>query len=130
MSEVKKGRVPRKCPLGFPGRYTVKEGDTMYFLAERFNLPLEEFIKANPHIADPEEIYPGDVLCAPKNGRKPEECPPGFPGRYTVKPGDTMFLVAREFSITLDELIKANPHISDPAKIFPGDVLCVPREYY
>ena len=61
-----------------------------------------------------------------QGGRVPVSCPPGFQGRYTVKPGDTMFFIAKRFGVSLDSLISANPHITDPNLIFPGDVLCVP----
>jgi spore coat assembly protein SafA len=46
---------------------------------------------------------------------------------YTVLAGDTLFLIARRFNITLDELIAANPQITDPALIFPGQLICIPR---
>lgn len=45
---------------------------------------------------------------------------------YTIQPGDTFFLIARRFGVTLQELIAANPQIPDPARIFPGQVICVP----
>ena len=60
--------------------------------------------------------------------RVPETCPPGFQERYTVQEGDTMFLIAQQFNVTLPALIEANPHITDPNIVFPGDVLCVPEE--
>ena len=37
--------------------------------------------------------------------------------------GDTMFLIAQRFGVSLNALIAANPHISNPNLIFPGDVL-------
>jgi hypothetical protein len=37
-----------------------------------------------------------------------------------------MFLIAQRFDVSLQALINANPHISNPNLIFPGDVLCVP----
>ena len=58
--------------------------------------------------------------------RVPSSCPSGFQGRYTVVSGDTMFLIAQRFDVSLQALINANPHISNPNLIFPGDVLCVP----
>ena len=45
---------------------------------------------------------------------------------YTVQPGDTMFLIAQRFGVSLDALIAANPQIPDPALIFPGQQVCVP----
>lgn len=58
--------------------------------------------------------------------RIPSSCPPGFLGRYTVSPGDTMFTIAQIFRVRLEALVVNNPHITDPNIIFPGDVLCVP----
>jgi len=58
--------------------------------------------------------------------RIPASCRPGFQGRYMVRPGDTMFLIARFFRTRLEALTVNNPHITDPNVIFPGDVLCVP----
>ena len=47
---------------------------------------------------------------------------------YTVEPGDTLFLIARRFGVSLDSLIRANPQIKDPALIFPGQKICVPTK--
>ncbi len=58
--------------------------------------------------------------------RVPVSCPPGFRGRYTVRPGDTMFKIAQFFRTRLEALTVNNPHIPDPNFIVPGDVLCVP----
>lgn len=60
--------------------------------------------------------------------RIPATCPPGFLGRYTVQPGDTMFRIAQMFRTRLEALTVNNPHITDPNLIFPGDVLCVPAQ--
>ncbi len=127
---VQGGRAPAGCPPGFQGRYTVQPGDTMFFIAQRYGVNLNSLIAANPHISDPNVIFPGDVLCVPggpsSGGRIPASCPHGFQGRYTVQPGDTMFFIAQRYGVSLNSLIAANPHISDPNVIFPGDVLCVP----
>jgi spore coat assembly protein SafA len=45
---------------------------------------------------------------------------------YTVQSGDTLFLIARRFGVTLDAIIAANPGIKDPALIYPGQVITVP----
>ncbi len=124
-------RVPCRCPAGFRGRYTIVSGDTMFFIAQRLGISLDALIAANPHIKNPNVIFPGDVLCVPKEehekgGREPAHCPKGFRGRYTVQPGDSMSSLAYEFDVSLDALIAANPHIKNPNVIFPGDVLCVP----
>ena len=124
------GRKPVDCPANFPQRYTVQSKDTMFFIAQRFNIPLNNLIAANPHIKNPNVLYPGDILCVPDTtvGRQPEKCPADFPDRYTVQSTDTMFFIAQRFGVSLDALIAANPHIEDASVIHPGDVLCVPKK--
>lgn len=58
-------RVPVSCPPGFQGRYTVVQGDTMFTIAQRFRTRLEALTVNNPHITNPNLIFPGDVLCVP-----------------------------------------------------------------
>ena len=120
------GREPVSCPVGFMGRYTVQPGDTMFSIAQMFGVSLADLIAANPQITDPDVLFPGDVLCVPGEPRKPVTCPVGFEGRYTVQPGDTLFSIAQMFGVSLRELEEANPQITDPNILFPGDVLCVP----
>ena len=119
---------PPKCPEGFI--YTVKEGDTLWFISRKFSLSLDALIAANPQIKNPDLIFPGQKICIPKKKPKPPElppppeCPEGF--IYTVQQGDTLFSIAGKFGIELDALIEANPQIEDPDEIFPGQEICVP----
>lgn len=115
------GRVPPPCPHGF--LYTVKPGDTVFSIARRFGVSLEELIAANPHISDPNLIYPGDVLCVPVKAPKPT-CPGGF--IYIVRPGDTLTSIAHRFGLTVEQILAANPQITDPNLIYPGQPICIP----
>ena len=116
--------TPGVCPAG-TFAYTVQPGDTMFFIAQRFGVSLDALIRANPQIADPNRIMPGQIVCVP-TGPPSGVCPPGT-FRYTVQPGDTMFLIARRFGVSLDALIRANPQIADPNRIMPGQIICVPN---
>lgn len=49
------------------------------------------------------------------------------PTTYTVKPGDTMWKIASSHEIGLSELLKANPGITDPALIYPGQKITIPE---
>lgn len=49
------------------------------------------------------------------------------PTNYTVRAGDTMWKIAVRFEIGLSELIKANPHVKNPALIYVGQVLYIPE---
>lgn len=51
-------------PLNGEKTYTVKAGDTLWNIANRLNVPLEELIAAN-NLTDPDRLYPGQVLVVP-----------------------------------------------------------------
>ena len=46
--------------------HTVQRGDTMWKLAVQYQVGTSEIIDANPQVADPNLIYPGDVLTIPE----------------------------------------------------------------
>jgi LysM repeat protein len=45
---------------------------------------------------------------------------------YLIKSGDTLSKIATSFGLTLDELLAANPQITDPDKIAIGDEINIP----
>ncbi|OPX86453.1 MAG: Spore coat assembly protein ExsA [Pelotomaculum sp. PtaB.Bin104] len=45
---------------------------------------------------------------------------------YSVQAGETLFTIAKKFSITLDTLFAANPQIENPDLILPGQVINIP----
>lgn len=47
---------------------------------------------------------------------------------YTVIKGDTMWKIASKYQIGTSEVISANPQISNPNLIYPGQVLSIPQE--
>ena len=47
-------------------RYTVKSGDSMWKIAVQYEIGLSEIIEANPQIANPDLIYPGQILTIPQ----------------------------------------------------------------
>lgn len=46
---------------------------------------------------------------------------------YTVKPGDTLSKIATRNGVSLEQLLKANPQISNPNNIKVGEVINVPN---
>lgn len=96
--------------------YTVKPGDTLWGIADRYHTTVEELAALN-RLADPSLIYPGMVLTLPH---------PAAPiTTYTVKPGDTLSEIAARFGITVNELTQLNG-ITDPNLIYPGQILQLP----
>lgn len=108
------------CPYGTK-KYMIMPGDTLYSLAIQYNTTVEEMLKCNPQITDPNMIYAGNYLCIPY----PQTCD-GF--SYTIKSGDTLYTIAMSFSIPVEELLEANPHI-DPNYYQAGEIICIPQSY-
>ena len=52
--------------------------------------------------------------------------PPRPRRTYTVQQGDTLSGIARRFGVSLADLERANPQITDPNRIFPGQVINIP----
>ncbi|HHY17260.1 MAG TPA: LysM peptidoglycan-binding domain-containing protein [Firmicutes bacterium] len=60
---------PGPGPAPSPGRkYVVQAGDTMFSIAQRFAVGLNELIAFNPQIADPNVLVPGQVVLIPTSG--------------------------------------------------------------
>ena len=53
----------------------------------------------------------------------PESCEGQF---YTVRAGDTLFLIGRRLGVTVQQILAANPQITNPDLIFIGQVICIP----
>ncbi len=54
----------------------------------------------------------------------PPSCPNGF--IHVVQPGETLFSIAQRFGASLNAVIAANPQLTNPNAIFPGQQICVP----
>lgn len=53
-------------------------------------------------------------------------CPSGT-FAYTIRAGDTFYQISRQYGISLDELLRANPGV-DPDRLFVGQIVCVPQK--
>lgn len=98
--------------------YTVKPGDTMWRIAIKHGISLDELIAANPQITNPSFIVPGQTINIPDTGTQ----------TYTVRPGDTMWDIATKHGVKLDDLIAVNPQITNPSLILPGQTINIPTE--
>jgi len=56
--------APPTATPGRPTTYTVQRGDTLYSIARRFGTTVAALVAAN-HLADPDQIYTGQVLVIP-----------------------------------------------------------------
>ena len=107
-----------RCPRGTKP-YIVREGDTLWQLAYKYETTVDMIMMVNPQIANPNIIFPGQVICLPHHST----CNGVM---YTVLPGDTLYAIAVDYDVTVDDIIAANPQISNPNLIFPGQEICIP----
>ncbi len=55
------------------------------------------------------------------------ECEPfSEPVSYTVRPGDTLFIIGLRFDLPVARILQANPQISNPNLLFAGQVIHIP----
>lgn len=107
------------CPDGST-RYTIRSGDTLYNLAQRFGTTVNAIIALNPGL-NPNSLQVGRIICIP--GTAPNQCPGGT--AYVIKAGDSFYLIATRNRVSLQDLINANPGI-DPNRLFIGQTICIP----
>lgn len=96
--------------------YTVVPGDTMWGIATKHGIGLNELLAANPQITNSSLIFPGQTINIPSTNTS----------AYTVMAGDTMWHIATKHGIGLSDLMKANPQITNSALIFPGQIINIP----
>ncbi|MDG0813687.1 LysM peptidoglycan-binding domain-containing protein [Cohnella rhizosphaerae] len=103
--------------------HIAKSGDTLYNLAKKYGLSLDELIAANADIANPDEIEVGAKIRIPKPGQKQYE----IAQDYTIQQGDTMWKLSKTHHVPLADLIAANPQIVNPSALMTGQVVHIPK---
>ena len=112
---------PSTCPVG-TFSYTIRPGDTIFNLAMTYNTTVEAILRVNPGI-DPNNLQIGQRICIPIAPPGPI-CPVGT-FSYTIRPGDTLFNLARTYNTTVEAIIAVNPGI-DPNNLQIGQRICIP----
>lgn len=102
---------------------TVQRGDTLSKIAARCGVTVNGIQRANPGITNPNLINPGQVIILP-GATLPNDTNTDY---YYVQRGDTLKDIAIQFHTSVDELLRLNPQISDPNRIYAGQRLVVPR---
>lgn len=105
--------------------YRVQPGDTLSAIAAKFEVSLPAVEAANPQITDPNKIFPNELIHIPTShasAHGPVPVPPHIV-TYVIQPGDTMSGIAAAHGVSLAALVAANPQVTNPNIIHPGEVL-------
>jgi murein DD-endopeptidase MepM/ murein hydrolase activator NlpD len=127
----------------------VRPGDTLYSLSRTHHVSLAELMSTNS-LSDP-NVHPGQKLYLPGNGsarrtrssvaaarpveparpaaapiaQAPQDVATSNNATYTVKPGESLYGIARAHNVKFAELQQVNG-ITDPRRVKPGAVLKMP----
>jgi LysM repeat protein len=106
-------------------RYTVRWGDTLFSIAQKFGTTVDAIKDANGLTSD--FITVGQELIIPGAGMpsEPGYPSPGNPRVHIVQPGENLFRIALRYGTTVDAMAEAN-HIVNPWFIYVGQELRIP----
>jgi membrane-bound lytic murein transglycosylase D len=124
--------VGRVMPVS---RYTVKKGDTVTSVARAHAVSPQELRRVN-NLSRDARLRPGRSLKIPRPAEagippvlpSPRESDPRIHSskRYVVKRGDTLWDIAQDYAVSLDELRRVN-NLSRDAGLRPGQELTIPQ---
>ena len=117
--------------------HTIQAGETLYKLTTMYNISAKDICEANPGLSA-ENFRIGQVILIPQKekeqvvtAQKPTEqsniqgpVVPRCKEMHKVKRKETIFSVSREYGISEEELIAANPELKKGMK--KGQLLCIP----
>jgi LysM repeat protein len=119
---------PATTPSGWSGSYTVRSGDTLSGIASRFRVSVRDLQRVNGLRSS--RIYPGNSLVVPGSTTatgtdSASRTVDGDGTTYRVRQGDTLYDIAREFGVSVQEIRRLNG--LSGSRIYPGDVLKIPN---
>ena len=106
----------KKQPTGFE-KYTVKDKETLYGLAQRFHITQDDLRRYNM-ILYKKELRKGQEITIPLYRDAPKEISKGKEGltKYIVQPGEGLWRIAQNYGVTQETLERLNPNLPNPLK--------------
>ncbi len=116
--------IPGATPSTTAGvTYIVKANDTLWNIASRYGLFVNDLLAANPSV-DPQRLRIGQSLRIPISGNTGQAAAPAS-ALYTVRTDDTLWDIAANYGLSVDDLLAANSGV-DPRRLVVGQQLTVP----
>ncbi|QNU67347.1 LysM peptidoglycan-binding domain-containing protein [Ruminiclostridium herbifermentans] len=94
--------------------HVVKPGESIYLIAQQYRVSPQKIISDN-ELENPEQLVIGQTLVILEGNRS-----------HRVASGETLYSISRDYKLTVDELLNANPQISNPSMIFVGQIITIP----
>lgn len=99
------------------GIYQIKPGDTLSALAKAYKTTVNDFVRANPTITNPNVIRAGATINVPSAPTDTSKS-----GGYVVRSGDNLSTIAKNLGTTVNDLVRKN-NIANPNLIYSGTKL-------
>jgi LysM repeat protein len=118
--------------------HKVQPGNTLYSLARKFNVTVDNIIENNPALKNG-TLLPGTMVRIPRtpDSEKQKESLQETTDQeliqsdafifHEIKPGQTLYSISRRYQVDLSEVQDANPDV-DTDDLIPGYMLRIPRE--
>lgn len=107
--------IPGKKNNTSSNEYVVKKGDTLYGIANKYNVSVDNLKSYNNLSTDSLSI--GQTIKIPDNKANSNE--------YVVKSGDSLYSISRKYGVSVDELMSVNNLKSTVLSV--GQVLKIPN---
>ena len=96
--------------------HTVEKGQTAYFISRKYNVPLEVIYNNNP--GSREKLSEGTIIKIPAGDsiseNKTQEIKSDENYVYhIVKPKETMYSISKEYKISIEKIVEANPALEN-----------------
>ena len=113
-----------------PANYTVKSGETISEIADRYGISTNRLLELNG-IRDPKGLQVGSRITVPTAGPAKPAKPPVLPAitsaqgkalSHTVRPGDTLSDIANTYGVPIERIASLNG-LKDPDNLVPDTQL-------
>ncbi len=114
-------------PPGCSRYHLVRFGETLYSIGRLYGVSASAIAAAN-HLANPNRIHAGQILCIPRGGPIPPP-PPGCGRFHVVARGQTLYSIGRLYGVSPWVIASANG-IYNVNRIYVGQRLFIPCRRY
>lgn len=98
--------------------HVVRPGESVYTIARLYGVSPQKIISDN-ELTNPGQLVVGQTLVILEENQS-----------YTVRPGDSIYSIARRFNRRPADILKANPQVTNPNSLMPGQVITIPPRTY
>ncbi len=117
-----------------PYEYVIQSGDTLFSIAQQFNVTAQTIVDANT-LRDPDNLIQGQVLIIPgyqgtaTTGRTGEAdtttTTSASNAIHVVRAGESLLAIAQLYAVSAADIVAAN-QLANPDQIQPGQELIIP----